>query len=320
MNGNHMKKICFLFHVFFMSITIVLIVLLFFEYNFFCKQIQELRNVKAMYLGCINDFQKKIGIFVEDEKNESHEAVNFLSGLIDEQSGLMIDVSLKEESDEVDNDDDYIDDSFLIINRHPDYLKQSTIDYLQLQNLEQLASVIDAHNHIDQKNISVPKKEQTVAKSRGQKTLAKKMLSITYPLKDMGFIWPIDTNKFWLSSLFGARRRINGTWGFHHGIDMAAVKGTIVKTVCAGKVIEAGFRDGYGNTVVIEHSNRVKTRYAHLHSISVRIGQSVKQGMAVGTVGDTGFIRKKGKDGSHLHFEVYENGKRINPLQCLPRF
>jgi murein DD-endopeptidase MepM/ murein hydrolase activator NlpD len=49
------------------------------------------------------------------------------------------------------------------------------------------------------------------------------------------------------------------------------------------------------------------------------VGQKIKQGIIVGTVGETGFVRKKGKDGSHLHFEVYERGKRINPLHCLPR-
>jgi murein DD-endopeptidase MepM/ murein hydrolase activator NlpD len=138
-------------------------------------------------------------------------------------------------------------------------------------------------------------------------------------LKDCGFMWPVDLDKFWLSSLFGPRKRVDGTWGFHHGIDMAAVKGTIVKVVRAGTVVEASFQTGYGNTVVVQHSDALKTRYAHLHTIRVCVGQKIKQGTIVGTVGETGFIRKKGKDGSHLHFEVYEKGKRVNPLHCLPR-
>jgi murein DD-endopeptidase MepM/ murein hydrolase activator NlpD len=122
-----------------------------------------------------------------------------------------------------------------------------------------------------------------------------------------------------LSSLFGPRKRIDGTWGFHHGVDMAAVKGTIVKAARAGTVTEACFQTGYGNTVVVQHTEKIKTRYAHLHAIRVSAGQKVKQGAVVGTVGETGFIRKKGKDGSHLHFEVYEKGKRVNPMHCLPR-
>ena len=139
------------------------------------------------------------------------------------------------------------------------------------------------------------------------------------PLKDCGFIWPIDADKFWLSSLFGPRKRVDGTWGFHHGIDLAAVKGTLVKVVRAGTVVEACFQTGYGNTVVVQHSDALKTRYAHLHTIRAYVGQKVKQGAIVGTVGETGFIRKKGKDGSHLHFEVYEKGKRVNPMHCLSR-
>ena len=139
------------------------------------------------------------------------------------------------------------------------------------------------------------------------------------PIKECGLVWPIDADKFWLSSLFGPRKRIDGTWGFHHGIDMAAVKGTLVKVARAGMVTEACFQTGYGNTVVVQHSDTLKTRYAHLHTIRVCAGQKIKQGSIVGTVGETGFIRKKGKDGSHLHFEVYERAKRINPMHCLPR-
>lgn len=146
-----------------------------------------------------------------------------------------------------------------------------------------------------------------------------KISAVRRPIKNFGLEWPIDKDKFWLSSLFGARKRINGTWGFHHGIDMAAIKGTSVKAARSGVVVEACFQTGYGNTVVIAHNTTVKTRYAHLHAIRARVGQRVTQGTVVGTVGETGFIRKKGKDGSHLHFEVYEHGKRINPMHCLPR-
>ena len=70
--------------------------------------------------------------------------------------------------------------------------------------------------------------------------------------------------------------------------------------------------------MVVQHSDTLKTRYAHLHTIRAYVGQKIKQGAIVGTVGETGFIRKKGKDGSHLHFEVYEKGKRVNPMHCLP--
>lgn len=168
----------------------------------------------------------------------------------------------------------------------------------------------------DQITVAVPEKSVIVNSSPAQ---AKPLILSKKPLKDFGFIWPIDENKFWLSSLYGPRKRINGRWGFHHGVDMAAVKGTRVQSVRAGHVIEAAFQPGYGNTIVVQHSPQVKTRYAHLHTICVRCGQKVGIGALLGTVGETGFIRKKGKDGSHLHFEVYEKGKRINPLDCLPR-
>ena len=304
------------------SIMTMLIVLLFFEYRFFCHQAQELISLKKQYYEYVATLQKKN----DDEVSNSDDAVmqtfDMPEGLGTESPITMAELSAAEASDDPDDDDDYADESFVVINRHPDYLKQSTLDYVQSQELNSLMTTIDMDrwsDYTDQVMSIEQEKKQSLTKPVVREKTKAKITAIRRPTKDFGFVWPIDADKFWLSSLFGPRKRINGTWGFHHGIDMAAVKGTAVKAARAGTVVEASFQTGYGNTVVIQHNDIVKTRYAHLHTIRVYAGQKIKQGTIVGTVGETGFVRKKGKDGSHLHFEVYERGKRINPLHCLPR-
>jgi len=132
------------------------------------------------------------------------------------------------------------------------------------------------------------------------------------------FAWPLKKGTFWLSSLFGPRKRPNGSDGFHTGIDLAALKGTPVYAPRSGVVVKAYYTSGYGKTIVIQHGKRFKTRYAHLDTINVAPGDWVSKNSIIGRVGDTGFIRKEGKDGSHLHFEVYEYEKRVNPMQFLP--
>ena len=67
--------------------------------------------------------------------------------------------------------------------------------------------------------------------------------------------------------------------------------------------------------VLITHQNHFKTRYAHMQNIRVKVGQQVKKGDIIGTVGNTGNVRhRKGRDGTHLHFEVFVAEKRVNPL------
>jgi murein DD-endopeptidase MepM/ murein hydrolase activator NlpD len=134
----------------------------------------------------------------------------------------------------------------------------------------------------------------------------------------MVFSWPIDRSRFWLSSFFGPRRKKNGTMGFHYGIDMAALKGTSVMAAAPGTVVEARYDAGYGNTIVLAHNGKYKTRYAHLDSIFVKVGQRVQRGSLIGTVGNTGYVRSAfGKDPSHLHFELYMFGKKVNPMHFL---
>lgn len=134
---------------------------------------------------------------------------------------------------------------------------------------------------------------------------------------DAHFIWPIDRSSFWLSSLFGPRKLRHRSWKFHYGIDMAAMKGTPVRAAASGIVVDSHYTNGYGNTIVVVHNKKYKTRYAHLHTRKVKIGEKVKEYDIIGTVGDTGHVRKSGKDGSHLHFEVLVYGKQINPLLVL---
>ncbi|KKP35669.1 MAG: Peptidase, M23 family [candidate division TM6 bacterium GW2011_GWF2_32_72] len=135
--------------------------------------------------------------------------------------------------------------------------------------------------------------------------------------RDALFSWPIDTSKFWISSLFGPRRLKNKKWGFHRGVDMSAMRGTPVLAAASGTIVEAGWAKGFGKTIVVAHNQKYKTRYAHLDKILVRKGQVVKRGTCIGKVGDTGFVVKSGQDASHLHFEVSVDGKKVNPLYLL---
>jgi murein DD-endopeptidase MepM/ murein hydrolase activator NlpD len=122
---------------------------------------------------------------------------------------------------------------------------------------------------------------------------------------DGSFAWP--TNGGYVSSQMGYR------WGkAHKGIDIARPSNRTIKTVDNGVVVSAGWDGGYGNKIIIDHQNGLRTVYAHLASIDVRVGQTVAKGSKIGVMGDTG-----DSTGVHLHFEVYKNGSLQNPISYL---
>lgn len=213
------------------------------------------------------------------------------------------------------------ENSFFIVNREPEYLKQSALSYARKQKMfESIKELYDAYQEFE---FSQPLPR---AKNKKRTLPAKRKTQPSRPLSEQlkklqrepVFALPIDKPNFWISSLFGPRKKPNGSWGFHSGIDLAAIKGTPVKAAGAGVVIQAAFVSGYGNTIVIAHNRKFKTRYAHLSAIKVHIGQHVEQGELIGKVGATGNVRKSKKgDGSHLHFEVYVFGKQQNPFYYL---
>lgn len=118
-----------------------------------------------------------------------------------------------------------------------------------------------------------------------------------------------------ISSGFGARHDpLHGRVRRHTGVDIAAPQGTPIAAAAAGKVVFAGRRGGYGNLVEIEHADGQRTRYAHAARLLVKVGDEVKTGQAIATVGSTGR-----STGPHLHFEVKKDGNRIDPLQAVAK-
>ena len=100
----------------------------------------------------------------------------------------------------------------------------------------------------------------------------------------------------------------------HLGVDFAAPRGRKVFATAKGRIIHKGRKGGYGKTIMIRHSNGLKSLYAHLSSYSkkIKVGSWVNQGTFIGRVGTTGR-----STGPHLHFGIYKNGRAINPLKII---
>jgi len=120
--------------------------------------------------------------------------------------------------------------------------------------------------------------------------------------------WPCDgrvTRPFHLSLKV---HPVDGSLKPHHGVDIAAPKGSPVRAAIAGKVAFAGWVGGYGNTIILSHTGGVQTLYAHLDSFHVDEGAYVRFGDLIGRVGATGKVT-----GAHLHFEKRVAGHPVPP-------
>lgn len=124
-----------------------------------------------------------------------------------------------------------------------------------------------------------------------------------WPYGSGQFTWPVYG---WLSQ---------GYRNDHRALDIAAPPGTFITAADRGVVVRAGWSNqGYGRFVVIDHNIDYVTLYAHMEQILVREGDIVGQGQIIGTVGSTG-----NSTGPHLHFEIRDFGRRINPIDLLVR-
>jgi len=146
-------------------------------------------------------------------------------------------------------------------------------------------------------------------------------MSDAYALTEI-FVYPLaQWGKY--SSFMGFRSHpIKGGRQFHNGVDIKVPSGSRVCSARSGRVVEAGWKGGYGNVVVIRHTvtnprgrpETYETLYGHNREVLVKAGAQVKQGQIIAYSGSTGM-----STGPHLHFTIWKNGKIIDPLKFLWR-
>jgi len=148
------------------------------------------------------------------------------------------------------------------------------------------------------------------------------------PLKDIGSIlknrsallteipsiWPIKSGAGHISMYFGQNiNPFSGQYYIHKGIDISTYRsGDPVVTTADGQVVTIEYTEDFGNYVIIRHKHGYYTRYAHLLSARVRLGQRVQQGEVIGYIGNTGL-----STGPHLHYEIHIGSDVVDPYKYM---
>nr|WP_281277199.1 peptidoglycan DD-metalloendopeptidase family protein [Luteithermobacter gelatinilyticus] len=136
-----------------------------------------------------------------------------------------------------------------------------------------------------------------------------RLIDLEAAIQNMPVTKPV--RKYYISSGFGVRKDpFKKTWARHYGVDMAGWWKTPIYATAAGVVTKAGRNGAYGNFIEIDHGNGFKSRYGHLSKIKVKRGQQVSMDQEIGLMGSTGRSTSP-----HLHYEIWFNGKAINPLK-----
>lgn len=131
-------------------------------------------------------------------------------------------------------------------------------------------------------------------------------------ITESGYAWPTNDTRL-ITSPFGNRPAPGGIYStWHGGVDIGANYGTNVLASKSGTVLISRWYGGYGYCVVIQHSYGAITVYGHMSRLLCSEGQQVSQGQVIGLVGSTG-----NSTGPHIHFEIRENGVKVDPLQYL---
>ncbi|MGI9256181.1 MAG: M23 family metallopeptidase [Salinispira sp.] len=134
-------------------------------------------------------------------------------------------------------------------------------------------------------------------------------------LADLPTLWPVSGGRSVVTMEFGPNiHPIEGRWYLHKGIDIAGPYGLPILAAANGRVIESAYdqSSGYGNYILIEHKYGFKTRYSHMGSRLVRVGDIVSQGNRIGTLGNTGI-----SSGAHLDFQIMLGTEVLDPTSFL---
>ncbi len=123
-------------------------------------------------------------------------------------------------------------------------------------------------------------------------------------------IWPIQG---WVTSTFGYRRDpFTGSREMHQGIDIVAPSGTAIVAAADGRVVNSGWRSGWGRCVEVNHGNGLISFYSHCQSLLANVGDHVRRGQAIARVGSSGRAT-----GVHLHYGILKNGAWTDPANYI---
>ena len=128
-------------------------------------------------------------------------------------------------------------------------------------------------------------------------------------IEDGELCWPLPGHTY-ISCNFGDDDAYGNSG--HRGTDIPAPEGTPILAAHSGTVIISGWNNSYGNQVLLDNGAGLSTRYAHMTQTAVTAGEAVTAGQVIGYVGSTG-----DSTGNHLHFEVMQNGVRVNPMDMV---
>jgi len=129
------------------------------------------------------------------------------------------------------------------------------------------------------------------------------------------FVAGLPIKKGWMSSRYGMRTDpFTGRLAWHAGVDFAGKQGSDIVSVASGVVTWASKRYGYGLMVEVNHGGGYKTRYAHAQDTLVKVGDVVRKGQVIAKMGSSGR-----STGPHVHFEVYKNGRTVDPAAYIHR-
>ena len=166
----------------------------------------------------------------------------------------------------------------------------------------------------DKVSVMFAKLEESIGSREAQLQILKTMLS-DKNLRDQQFVAGRPVKKGWLSSSYGMRvDPFHGKNQWHAGIDFAGRKGDEIIAVASGVVTWSGQKSGYGLMVEVNHSDGFVTRYAHNDKNLADLGAIVKKGQVIAQMGSSGR-----STGPHVHFEVYKNGRTVDPATYIRR-
>lgn len=205
----------------------------------------------------------------------------------------------------------YYSEQLLELNSSINALKRAEDEFTKLFSLETKEKVLENLDVSDSGAIDMENIKQQIRKTNESVGEIREYLHIQ---RDIYFAtpkgYPVNGR---ISSPYGKRvHPRSGRRDFHSGIDLSANPGAKVRATAEGIVSFSGWSGGSGNLVVLEHGHGFSTVYAHNRANLVKVGQKVERNEVIGYVGSTG-----NSTGPHVHYEIWKNGKHINPYKYL---